>query len=147
MGSLLLASSFMRQATAEDADDIARLDMQLFPDNCFNERTVGNELEAGISWVIHKGGELIGYALVRPDGDIVDLIRIGVSPDHQRKGWGLKLLKLVSGCNLRSKVMLTVRKDNHGAIKLYLWAGFKIIGHLEAYEKKSWVMLLTSWLI
>lgn len=138
----------IRQATAEDADDIARLEMQLFPDNCMNETTVRSELETGNSYVIRQGDELIGYTLVRRDGDITDLLRIGVHPHHQSQGFGLKLLKLTSGTNLRyHPLMLTVRKNNTRALRLYRWVGFEIVGQLEAYGEQSWVMLLTSWLM
>lgn len=141
-----LASKFMQVATREDADDIARLDMQLFPEDCFNERTIANELAADLSWVVREDDELAGYAIVRPDGDVVDLLRLGVRPKYRRQGWGWGLLKLVSA-TCRRPVMLTVRKNNRVAIRLYLRARFEIVGQLEAYGEQSWVMLLTSWLM
>jgi ribosomal protein S18 acetylase RimI-like enzyme len=34
--------------------------------------------------------------------------------------------------------MLTVRKDNHGAVRLYNQYGFEIVGHLQG--DSGWVM-------
>lgn len=135
----------MRAATKQDADAIALLEMQLFPDNCMNETTVRNEIEAGSSHVIYDGPQLVGYTIVRQDRDIADLLRIGVRDDQQSRGYGSRLLKLTFATNLPRPLMLTVRKSNTRAIQLYRWAGFEVIGQLEAYGEKSWVMLLTSW--
>ena len=125
----------MRGATRDDAVAIAALDMELFPDNCFNERTIGLEITAGSGLVIYDGEELAAYTLVRWDWDLVDIIRIGVSPKYQGRGFGTRmLLTTLHATNL--DVMLCVSKSNRRALDLYFEHGFKIVGQLT----KSWVM-------
>lgn len=125
----------MRGATRADAEAIAALDMELFPDNCFNERTIGLEIAAGSGLVIYDHEELAAYTLVRWDWDLVDIIRIGVRPKYQGRGLGTRLL-LATMHSTNLDVMLCVDKANRRAQALYFGHGFNIIGQLT----KSWVM-------
>lgn len=113
----------VRLATAADADFIAELEILLFPDNCINERVVRNEIEHGISYLV----EGKGYLLARWDGELLDILRVGVHPSYQRQGVGLELMKHILATS-PGPAMLTVREDNEGAKALYFRLGFRLAG-------------------
>lgn len=101
---------------------------------------VRQELRLGKGWVALtprlEGEEIIGYALVRYDEDLVGLTRLGVHPSRQGFGVGRRLLTAV--LREAATLILTVQKDNLPAMKLYFSHGFEIVGHLHAAN--AWVM-------
>jgi len=127
----------MRAVTQADADEVAKLDAILFPDNCFNERTLAKEIALGFGWVIYNGMDLVGYALIRDEPHVLDVIRLGIHPDFQRQHLGTALIKKV--LEKRQDVMLTVRESNVVALRMYRRHGFELIGRLQSGE--GWVML------
>ena len=132
----------MRPVTPDDADELAKLDAVLFPENCLNEKTLAAEVALGFGWVIERNRQVIAYALVRDDGAVLDLIRLGVHPNHQGKGLGVLLLsKLLQH---KRPTMLTVRDKNQGALRLYHRAGFDIVGRLQDNDDSGWVMLANA---
>lgn len=125
----------MRDVSKADAPAIAALDMELFPENCFNERTLAREIGAGGGLAVYDDDLLVAYILVRWDWEIMDIIRIGVRPSHQGRGIGTRMLfNVLSTTHMDS--ILTVDKLNKRALRLYTEHGFKIIGQLS----RSWVM-------
>lgn len=127
----------MRPALPEDADEIAKLEMELFPDNCFNAYTIRNELKYSSCWVIGTD-QLKGYLLARVDGNLVDVLRVGVREEHRGLGLGYRLM--TKALSLAPRATLMVRKDNSRALHLYLSLGFHIAGEFE----QSWMMLTSS---
>jgi ribosomal protein S18 acetylase RimI-like enzyme len=123
----------IRQASFEDVDLIAGLEMLLFPENCINEHSVGIELEAGFGYVVGEGH---GYALVRPDGNLWDIIRLGVHPNHQGMGHAQELLlRVVELADHKGKsLILTVRKSNAPAMHIYRKHGFEPIASMPQHE-------------
>lgn len=126
----------MRCVTKYDADAVAELDASLFPDNSFNETTIAEEIRLGMGLVIEEADVVVAYALVRDDGHLLDLIRLGVREDHQKMGLGTQLLKHL--LKMGREVMLTVRPDNLVAIRLYQAFGFELVGRLQ--NGTGWVM-------
>ncbi len=126
----------MRPVTQDDADEVARLDSVLFPENCFNERTLATEIALGFGWVIYNGVELVGYTLVRDDVHYLDVTRLGVRADFQRQHLGTALIKKVLSKN--RDTILTVRENNVAALRMYLKHGFELIGRLHNGE--GWVL-------
>jgi [ribosomal protein S18]-alanine N-acetyltransferase len=128
----------MRRATLKDLPALVDLETQLFPGNNMNETTLQNELELGECWLATDVAdtEIWGYCLVRRDGELLDLLRLGVLPNKRGMGVGSDLLnQVISGDD---PVMLTVKKDNELAMKLYFRHGFHIVGHLAS--DAGWVM-------
>lgn len=116
----------------DDLPAILLLEQTLFPENYIGEVLLRGEIEVGLAWVI--GQPAYAYALVRTDGSLVDLTRLGVLPEWQGCGLGHKLLDKVLG--LGKETMLTVSKINQRALALYLRYGFRIVAHHPA----AWVM-------
>lgn len=130
----------MRHVTTNDADELAVLETLLFPENCFNETTLANEISIGGGWVVEQNGQLVAYALTRQDDYVVDVIRLGVHPDYQNLGFGTELLRQAMG--LGRTVMLSVKADNQGALRLYHRLGFELVGRLR--DGAGWVMRLRA---
>jgi ribosomal protein S18 acetylase RimI-like enzyme len=128
----------MRRALPEDVEELERLEATLFPDNCMNARTLAIELKHGVC-ILERNDEGIGaYLLARIDGDLVDIMRVGVLEHYRRAGIASRMLTMA--LKLAPKAMLMVRKDNMGAIRLYHSFGFQITGEFE----ESWVMATSS---
>jgi ribosomal protein S18 acetylase RimI-like enzyme len=127
----------MRTARKEDLEDLEQLEIELFPENCFNEYSLGIELDHGKCWVEVQDNKVVAYLLARIDGDLVDVLRVGVLPEYRRSGIANRLMKVAM--YEAPNAMLMVRKNNPGAIKLYLQLGFEIDGQTE----DSWTMLRT----
>jgi ribosomal protein S18 acetylase RimI-like enzyme len=121
-------------ATPDDAETIAAMEMEIFPDSCFNETTIRHELEIGQGWL--AGRPALGYVLVRVEGTLADITRLGVRPECQGGGTGSALLR--QALSVCSTAMLTVRKHNKRAIQLYQRYGFRIVG---SFESGSWIMI------
>ncbi len=127
----------MRIALKEDLEDLERLEIALFPENCFNEYSLAIELDHGKCWVEERDGKVVAYLLARIIGDLVDVLRVGVLPGYRRSGIADRLMNVAM--REAPNTMLMVRKNNPGAIKLYLQLGFEIDGQTE----DSWTMLRT----
>jgi len=116
--------------------EIEELEGQLF-DNSFNATTIARELDSGAKlWVVEGPTCLEGYMLLRTEGGVTDILRLGVRPLLQGRGVGSSLLGEAKSSF--GRLMLCVRKTNTRAIQLYQRQGFVITGDLGV----SWVMEL-----
>lgn len=129
----------MRAVTVEDADELAELEMELFPESCLNEHSLAREIRLGGGLVVVEGGSIIAYMLHRGGARLADIIRLGVRPEHQGRGLGTWLLR--QGLELAEEVMLTVLPTNTRALRLYRKHGFEIVGRLRT--DNAWVMMAT----
>ena len=130
----------MRRLLPDEVEELAALEAELFPDNCFNENTLRRELKVSKCWVETRERELIGYVLARVEDDLVDILRLGVRSRHTRQGVATRLLLRAS--SEAPRAMLTVKKDNVPAVSLYFAYGFRIVAHLE--DEGAWMMLRAS---
>lgn len=128
----------MKPVSTSDAPAIAELELDLFPDNCLNWKTIESEIRHGEGFVIYDGGRLVAYLLARTSEGLTDILRVGVLASEQGRGYGTALVEaLLQIRHQREQVMLTVRKDNDRALHLYRRYGFSIVGQLH----DNWVML------
>lgn len=115
----------VRYATVDDAEAIYELERQVFPDACVNEVSCSIELMVGRCWI--ADGQ--GYVLTRWGPEVIDVLRLGVLPEHQKKGLGRYMLRLVL-LHADLPVMLTVKRSNAPALRLYQREGFTPVGLL-----------------
>ncbi len=92
---------------------------------------------------------VVGYAGLWFDGDVTQVMTIGVDPDHQRLGVGRELLQALVDRSRQlgaSAMLLEVRVDNDPAIALYQRFGFRTIGVRKRYyqpeDKDAYTMRL-----
>jgi len=122
------------QATPDDLETIVELEAVLF-DNSFGEGTLRRELEVSYCAVMRDGMDIVvGYVIVRPNGELHDLLRLGVMPSFQRKGIGRRLLRHIL-VRFPGPMMLMVRRENPAAL-LYKAHDFQTV----AMTDKGWVM-------
>lgn len=133
-GRACFSSLVIRQATEQDLMEIANLEALLFPDNSLSPALI--EREAKVSQVLVIGNPVYAYAIVADDGAMLDLLRLGVHPDRQGEGAGAQLLATVVARGRNT--ILTVRKDNTRALRLYLKFGFGIVAHFTSAN--AWVL-------
>lgn len=130
----------IRDATPEDGELLADLEMRIFPDNCFNERTLSKEVERGGAYIGLVDEVPVGYCLFRTSPGLVDILRLGVLAHARHRGLGEALLALTM--RKARSAMLTVLKTNDVAIRLYRKHGFVIAGSMPQHN--SWVMRTSS---
>jgi [ribosomal protein S18]-alanine N-acetyltransferase len=131
---------YLREGLIADTPSIAQLDELLFPENWMSAETIANELGQGPAFVFEDTqSKCVGYALTAAREGVLDLLRLGVHPSMQGEGVGRKLLERVLLVHHRLCV-LTVRKDNYRAQRLYARYGFRRWGEYPL----SWVLIRTS---
>lgn len=134
-GCAIILALMIRIATDGDTSRLLDLEVMLF-DNSMAPSLFERERALGTCLVI--GTPVFAYALVREQPEIVDLLRLGVLPVEQGKGYGRQLVEHVLA--MGKDVMLTVRKSNQQAMWLYVSLGFRIVGELRADGSTGWVM-------
>lgn len=122
-----------------DLEGICELENLLF-DNAFGWGTIRRELEASYVVVARTDHPFVpygvgGYAIVRPDPALADLLRLGVHPELHGTGIGQAILEDVLR-RYPGPMMLMVRKNNSRALGMYRRRGFQIVGTTDS----SWVM-------
>jgi ribosomal-protein-alanine N-acetyltransferase len=127
----------VRAATADDVDLVTALERRLFGDDAWTEDQVREELTGPHrrAWVADE----VGYAVTMhlgADADVVDLHRIGVDPEHRRRGLGHVLLAAALGAaGPGRRMLLEVSADNAGAIAFYAAEGFAEITRRPRYYR------------
>ena len=121
---------------ASDLESVTALEasVQHFP---WTRGHFADSLQAGYSaWVCRVGGELVGFSIVMQVIDEAHLLNIAVSPNHQGRGFGARLLRrLMANAVERgaTALFLEVRPSNARAVELYRHFGFRQIGVRKNY--------------
>jgi ribosomal-protein-alanine N-acetyltransferase len=128
----------LRPAGAGDVAPVAVLERLLFGVDAWSEPQVREELtgERRQAWVV--GEPVVGYAVTMAAGDVVDLQRIAVHPDHQRQGLARILLDaaVAAGKAARAdRMLLEVSAANAAALAFYAAAGFVEIDRRRRYYR------------
>ncbi len=97
-----------------------------------------DSLKAGDSaWLMRSAtGELLGFAVMLLAVDEVELLNIGIAPEHQRQGLGGRLLARLFDVARRhgaARMCLEVRVSNAAGRALYARHGFVQIGARPNY--------------
>ena len=144
-------SAELRPLTLADVGAVLALEQALFGPSAWSQETVRDEVAGYGRWYVGLDGpaagatgpagapgspSLVGYAGARFDGDVVEVMTIGVAAGAQRRGLGSQLLgALIAHARSlgASAVLLEVRVDNDPAIALYERAGFSVVGRRRRY--------------
>lgn len=128
----------MRLADPNDAERLEYLEHRLFPDNNLTAFSLTQEMKLGKCWVVERQKKIVGFLIARIVGSLIDILRVGVLPEHQGHGLGTKLVE--RALEETPEAMLTVRKDNVRALRLYQRLGFRIVGEVTSGVQPGWVM-------
>jgi len=165
----------LRPLRADDVPRVAELERELFGPSAWSEAMIRGELTAPGRWYVaaddptdaalatgvgpdspgagsaeaFPGTPLVGYAGLWFDGDVTQVMTIGVAPGMQRQGIGTALLQalLERSRDLgATAVLLEVRVDNGPAIALYERLGFATVSRRKRYyqpeDVDGWTMRL-----
>jgi [ribosomal protein S18]-alanine N-acetyltransferase len=123
----------------DDLPRLAELEEELFAPSPWSEWMLREELSApGRTYlgIDDEDGRPVAYAGLWFDGDVAQVMTIGVARDAQRRGLGTLLLEaLVARARDHgaSAVLLEVRVDNEAAIALYERHGFAVLTRRRRY--------------
>ncbi|MGE0628949.1 MAG: ribosomal protein S18-alanine N-acetyltransferase [Hyphomicrobiaceae bacterium] len=129
-------------AGPEYASEIAALHKALFVPP-WPEPEVAKLLQnAGATALVARHGfpkATVGFAMAQIAADEAEILSLGVTPQWQRRGLGLRLLdgimRALHGAGT-NKVFLEVAADNAAAHALYAKAGFAEVGRRKKYYQR-----------
>jgi ribosomal protein S18 acetylase RimI-like enzyme len=109
-----------------------------------SKQAVKEQIASGVLYfMIGDGHASIGYIAVQPRGDELFLSKIYLQSPHRARGYGKKAVQFVETLarerGLR-KIVLTVNKNNTGAISVYEKIGFRNVGSLVQDIGSGFVM-------
>lgn len=135
----------LRPLRNADFDRVLELERQLFGKGSWTYGMLADELAGLGRWYIvaeperlDRAGEqpVVGYAGLWFDGDVTQIMTIGVDPAVQRHGVGRQLMAALIERSRKVKagaVLLEVRVDNAPAIEMYREFGFEVLGVRKRY--------------
>jgi ribosomal-protein-alanine N-acetyltransferase len=121
----------LRPALEADVVAVADLEAELFGVDAWSAASVAEEVLAG-RVVVAADPDVVGYVVTRPAGDVVDLMRIAVSPARRRRGLAHALL---TGITSDVRLLLEVSAENEGALAFYAAEGFVEIARRTHYYR------------
>jgi ribosomal-protein-alanine N-acetyltransferase len=139
----------LRVMTPTDVPAVAELERVFFGPSAWSEAMVAGELHASGRWYLAavEDGEVLGYAGLWFDGDVTQVMTIGVAPAVQRQGIGSALLTALIRRSRElgaSAVLLEVRVDNAPALAMYERFGFTLLARRRRYyqpeDVDAWTM-------
>lgn len=126
----------LRDMSAADLDTVTIIEQQIHA----HPWTRGNFSDAlasnNLCKVLEQEDTIIGYLVMLPAVDEMELLDIGITTQHQHKGWGRRLLDEALGiarARDMTRMLLEVRPSNVAARRLYERAGFSQIGLRRSY--------------
>lgn len=143
----------VRPLTRADLPVIDRFERELFGAGAWSRAMLAEELDGPGRWYVGghdvATGQLVGYAGLSFDGVDAEVMTIGTTAGHQRRGVGSALLAALLGHAREvgaAHVYLEVRVDNDPALRLYERAGFVQMGRRRGYYQPegvdAWTMSL-----
>lgn len=127
----------LRAATADDVAAVHALESLVFGFDAWTEQSVREEL-TGLRRVAVVGclvDAVVGYAVTSSAGDVVDLQRVAVHPEHRRRGLARLLLSTALADVAGERVLLEVSADNQAALAFYAAEGFTEIARRGRYYR------------
>lgn len=90
--------------------------------------------------LVYDGDEPVGFCVSQTIGHEAELMLLGVSPSHRRKGVAKRLVNGLLNQLINTRVerlFLEMRTDNQEAFALYTGFGFEKIGLRKAYYRNA----------
>ena len=138
----------IRAASPDDIDALSAIEAAVFTTDRISRRSfralVARPTAATL--VADADGAVAGYAMIlfRAGTGMARLYSLAVAPERGGRGLGKQLLAAAEDAAKRhDRIMLRleVREDNHGAIALYLKAGYRQIGRIPDYYEDGMAAL------
>jgi len=140
----------LRQLELPDLRRISELERELFGVGAWSHNLLRDEVTGHGRWyvvAVDDAGAVIGYAGIWFDGEVTQIMTIGVDPNYQRHGVGRQLLQVLINQSISlgaTEMFLEVAVDNQPAINLYRSFGFLPLairkryypGNLDAYTMR-----------
>jgi [ribosomal protein S18]-alanine N-acetyltransferase len=135
----------IRHGAPADLDALCRLENRAFETDRTSRRSLHRLLlsPSAAVMVARSDGDIAGVAVIlfRANSRIARLYSIGVAPHHTGRGIASALIAVAENAarGRKCRVMrLEVHEKNHGAIKLYLKAGYHEFGrHRHYYQDRG----------
>ncbi len=103
----------------------------------WNAAAIVRSLRAGHrAYYLQSGSTLLGYAVLGPLPDVMELLHIAIISDYRSKGYGALLLRYLEEISLaagHARMWLEVRESNYAARALYRSAGYRPVGRRRGY--------------
>uniref|UniRef100_A0A7V5XF86 [Ribosomal protein bS18]-alanine N-acetyltransferase n=1 Tax=Thermodesulfobacterium geofontis TaxID=1295609 RepID=A0A7V5XF86_9BACT len=130
--------SLINEAEEKDLQIISELEKNLFFEENWSYFQILKEFKNELSkiWVFKKRDKIIGYLIFREIKPEIEILKIGVKKEYQRKGIATQLMqKLIEFAKEKniSKIFLEVKASNLPAYNFYKKLGFK-----ETYKRKNY---------
>jgi ribosomal-protein-alanine N-acetyltransferase len=130
----------IRPAVATDVPALLALETDLFGPDAWSGASLHDELDGPgrRAVVLVSGQEVLGYAVTMLAGDVVDLQRIAVRRDRQRRGLaGLLLADTLAAARAdgAERMLLEVSAANGAAVAFYEARGFTRIDVRRRYYR------------
>ncbi len=144
-----VSAARVRALGLDDVPAVAALERELFERSAWTETMIREEIGAQGRryWALDDDRGLVGYAGTWFDGDVAQVMTLGVATRAQRHGVGRVLLGVLldhARSIGASAVLLEVRVDNAPAIALYESAGFETLARRRRYyqpeDVDAWTM-------
>ncbi|MEM3789197.1 MAG: ribosomal protein S18-alanine N-acetyltransferase [Candidatus Bathyarchaeia archaeon] len=141
----------IEDASITHLERLFEIEMECFKSEAFTKQQIAHLLtnQNCISLIAKENDKIIGFiiGMVYVEDNVLTghILTIDVSPNHRRKGVGIKLLEELEKI-FRDKGVkvcrLEVREDNVAALNLYQKFGYKKVGKLHHYYGDAHGILL-----
>lgn len=134
----------IRTATTSDIAGLCALEIELFGSIAWSRTQVTDEVQRARVRLTEDDHGITGYVVTMLGGDVTDLLRIGVRPDHQRRRLaGILLTSAIESAD-GVRMMLEVSDSNVAALSLYRGHGFEVIDRRRGYYRDGADALVMS---
>jgi ribosomal-protein-alanine N-acetyltransferase len=132
----------VRVAEAPDVAAVARLEADNLGADAWSEALVSEGVIGALPTIHYlvadHAGTAVGHAVASIAGDVTELQRIAVDPEHRRTGVASALLEAVVALGVSAgsdRLLLEVREDNAGALRFYAERGFVEVDRRRRYYR------------
>ena len=127
-------------AGIEAVDDLAALHRSSFED-VWGRDAIARVIDwpGAFALIAHAAGDAVGMALARVVRDEAEILALGVTPAHRRRGAGRALVAAAAARATTlgaATLYLEVAADNHAAHALYSDFGFIDVGRRPRYYRR-----------